>query len=55
MEQATHFCDLLRHLGGEVALGSVSAITVPASDSSGDPGYLSAVPAVVREQELPLR
>lgn len=54
VEQATHFCDLLRHLGGEVALGSVSAITVPASDSSGDPGYLSAVQAVVREQELPL-
>ena len=54
VEQATHFCDLMRYLGGEVKQDSIHAIAIPASDDKTSPGYLSSVPAVNREAELPV-
>ena len=53
VEQATHFCDLFRFLGGELE-GSVAALAVPPSDSPGQAGYLSRVPEVVKETSLPM-
>lgn len=53
VEQATHFCDLLRYIGGEVTPETIHAIAIPASDDKASPGYLSSVPAVNREAELP--
>ena len=53
VEQATHFCDLLRYIGGEANRETIHAIAVPASDEKTSPGYLSSVPAVNREAELP--
>ena len=53
VEQATHFCDLLRYLGGEVVPASISALAIPASDEMSSPGYLSHVPAIVKEDQLP--
>lgn len=35
VEQATHFCDLSRHFGGDVDLGSVKAVCVSANDEIG--------------------
>lgn len=35
IEQATHFCDLMRYLGGEVNLDSVHAYTVEADEPAG--------------------
>ena len=53
VEQATHFCDLIRFFGGEVNLDSVTSKTVPAGEK-GQIGYLSTVPDVVKEDKLPL-
>ena len=53
VEQATHFCDILRYLGGEAKPETIHAIAIPASDDVASPGYLSSVPAVNREAELP--
>ena len=53
VEQATHFCDLVRYLGGEVVPASISALAVPASDELSSPGYLSHVPAIVKEDKVP--
>lgn len=53
VEQATHFCDILRYLGGEANSETIHAIAIPASDDQASPGYLSSVPAVNRESELP--
>ena len=53
VEQGTHFCDLVRYLGGEVEPASISALAVPASDDLSSPGYLSRVPAIVKEDQLP--
>ncbi len=55
VEQATHFCDLLRYLGGEVREQTVSALSVDASDEPGSVGYLAAVQDVVKETEVPSR
>ena len=53
VEQATHFCDLLRYFGGEVVPTSISALAIPASDEMSSPGYLSRVPAIIKEDQLP--
>ena len=53
VEQATHFCDILRYLGGEANEGTIHAIAVPASDDVASPGYLSSVQAINKEAELP--
>ena len=53
VEQATHFCDILRYIGGEVKTETIHAIAIPASDDEDSPGFLSSVPAVNRETELP--
>ena len=55
VEQATHFCDLVRYLGGEVRPESLSALSVGASDDPQAVGYLSSVQEVVRETEVPVR
>ena len=52
VEQATHFCDLMRYFGGEVDLPKLRAICVPPSDDPTSPGSLSRVPEVVREGQL---
>lgn len=52
VEQATHFCDLARFLGGEVQVESLRADALKADDPSGL-GRLSHVPAVVNEDEIP--
>ena len=52
VEQATHFCDLMRYIGGEVKLETISALAVPASNNKDDPGYLSAVKIVNKEDTL---
>lgn len=46
IEQATHFCDLLRLFGGEVDFGTISAISVSARDVV---GKLSKVPDGVED------
>lgn len=53
VEQATHFCDLIRFLGGEVRLDSVTTKAV-LPGVKGEIGYLSKVPPVVKEETLPL-
>lgn len=49
IEQATHFCDLLRYFGGEVDHTSISAIGVLPAEK---PGMLNSVPKGV-EDKLP--
>ena len=46
IEQATHFCDLVRYIGGEVDLKSVTGYAVPSSTTPTEPGYLTAIPKV---------
>ena len=46
VEQATHFCDLVRYIGGEVELDSVKGYNVPFSANPTDIGYLTSVPKV---------
>ena len=53
MEQATHFCDLMRYLGGEVKAGELSALCVEASNSSGAAGHLTSVPEAIQEESIP--
>jgi len=53
VEQATHFCDLMRYLGGEVKAGELSALCVEASDSSSTAGYLTSVPKAIQEERIP--
>ena len=54
VEQATHFCDLIRYFGGDVCLNTVKGISIPASTSEGDVGALAHVPSVVNESDLPV-
>lgn len=54
VEQATHFCDLIRFFGGEVDLNSISTKRILASDTLGDLGYLINVNKVVKEDTLPI-
>jgi len=42
VEQATHFCDLMRFLAGEVELPSISAVRIAAAEQA---GQLTGVPA----------
>ena len=49
VEQATHFCDIMRYLGGEVNTQSISALAIPASDSELDPGFLSRMNPDLKE------
>lgn len=53
VEQATHFCDLVRYFGGDVKMDTISAVAVPASDDEDSVGYLSAVQEVIKEKEIP--
>ena len=53
MEQATHFFDLMRYLGGEVKAGELSALCVEASNSSGAAGHLTSVPEAIQEESIP--
>ena len=46
IEQATHFCDLVRYIGGEVDLKSVTGYAVPSSTTPTEPGYLMSMPKV---------
>lgn len=52
VEQATHFCDLMRYFGGEVMPETISALAVPASDEQNEPGYLRAVQSINKEPSL---
>ena len=52
VEQATHFCDLMRYIGGEVNPQTISALAVPASDDVDQPGYLSGIKPVNNESSL---
>lgn len=52
IEQATHFCDLVRYLGGEVRSDSVTGCCVPYSSDPTSAGYLSAVPGNISEESL---
>ena len=52
IEQATHFCALIRYLGGEVKNDSVKGLTVPYSNHVNSVGYLSAVPSNINEECL---
>ncbi len=52
VEQATHFCDILRYLCGEVNAKSISALAIPASDNKKDPGYLSRMNPDLKEDSL---
>ncbi len=54
VEEATHFCDLLRYLGGEVDEASIGAVCVPPSDLPTDAGYLTSVHKIVKERDIPL-
>ena len=55
VEQATHLCDLLRYFGGEVDFAQLTGLSIAANDDPSLVGYLSAVPVVVQEQNLPLQ
>lgn len=55
VEEATHFCDLLRYLGGEVREETISALSVEASNDPGNVGYLSAINEAVKESDIPAR
>lgn len=50
LRQATHFVDLARYLGGDVDMGSVSGVSIPATT---DIGTLKRVPGVVDEAAIP--
>jgi len=50
VEQATHFCDLARFLGGEIDLDSVRAISIKQTDRA---GTLEHLPKNVNESSLP--
>ena len=56
IEQATHFCDLVRFLASDVDLDTVQAIQVPPSDSLSHPGNLTSISSVVQEgcKEVPI-
>ncbi|KAB2570019.1 Uncharacterized protein DBV05_g11301 [Lasiodiplodia theobromae] len=50
VEQATHFCDLCRYLGGEVAMDSVRALALEHSEP---PGKLSHMSVEVEDSRVP--
>ena len=52
VEQATHFCDLMRYIVGEVRVDTISSLAIAASDVASTPGYLSKVKSINKEDEL---
>lgn len=54
VEQATHFCDLIRYFAGDVCLNTIKGIAVPAAANEGDVGALAHIPSVVKESDLPV-
>lgn len=54
VEQATHFCDLARFIGGEVLEDTIQATSLCDDHPSGA-GKLHNVPPVVHEDEIPSR
>ncbi len=54
VEQATHFCDILRYFGGDVLSSSIRAVAVCPSDMPTSPGYLSSVSEEVHEDSIPM-
>jgi predicted dehydrogenase len=48
IEQATHFCDLARHLGGEINLETLQALSIKQSDPLGE---LSRIPPNIKNME----
>ncbi len=54
VEQATHFCDLLRYFGGDVVSSSIHAVAVRPSDTPTSPGYLESIPYQVHESTIPM-
>ena len=52
VEQATHFCDLMRYIVGEVDPATISALAVPPSDDPSAPGYLTAVKPINNEKKV---
>lgn len=56
VEQATHFCDLIRYFGGEVDLESIKGYSIPSSiDDPSNIGYLESMPASVKEAKIPVK
>ena len=54
VEQATHFCDLVRFIAGDVQKKTIKGCSIPPSDSPGEAGYLNALPRVIQEAGIPL-
>ena len=52
VEQATHFCDVMRYIGGEIKSSTISAVAVPASDNKAEPGYLSEISPLNKEESI---
>ena len=52
VEQATHFCDLMRYIVGEVRSDTISALAIPASNDRSEPGYLTKVKSINKEDSL---
>lgn len=52
VEQATHFCDIARYIGGDVRPGSINVKVLCDNHPSGA-GRLHAVPKAVKEDEVP--
>ena len=57
IEQATHFCDLVRFLTSGVDLDTVQAFQVPPSDCLAEPGNLTSIHSVVQEasKKVPIK
>ena len=55
VEQATHFCDLIRYFAGNVSFDTIKGVTVPAAATEGSVGALAHVPSVVKESDLPIK
>lgn len=53
VEQATHFCDVIRFIAGEVDLDSIQGLVVPISDDINSPGHLAELPGVVKSAGIP--
>ena len=54
VEQATHFCDLIRYIAGEVNKSTINGCNIPSSDKPAEAGYLNSIPRVVQEVGIPL-
>lgn len=54
VEQATHFCDLIRYFGGEIVQESIKGYSIPSSTTPADTGYLTSVPQIVKDAHIPI-